>query len=270
MRARPIATATLLAVAISAPAGVRARPRPRFEPTDLHWTDTGVADADLEFGVIRGPSTGRLVVPDFELSLGVLDNLELDLDGTYTLESSVPGSFAFDLPVPSALWPSVKIGFYNDHDYETGRAQAVGMQIGPKIPVAGGTHGVGGEGLLVLGGSMKGLNLTFNLGGFVEPPPDAVSPYSVGVEAGIDLDLVLDSRERFHLTSELASVYFFTQDPSQIHVTGGISWSVHPNLDLSVVGIYGFLEGDDHYGVLFGMDPKIRLFDAPPRYKEAQ
>jgi hypothetical protein len=53
-------------------------------------------------------------------------------------------------------------------------------------------------------------------------------------------------------------------------VTGGISWSVHPNLDLSVVGIYGFLEGDDHYGVLFGMDPKIRLFDAPPRYKETQ
>jgi hypothetical protein len=181
----------------------------------------------------------------------------------------VPGSFSFDVPVPYALWPSVKIGLYNDLDYATGRAQAVGFQIGPKIPVASGAHGLGGEGILVLGGSKKGLNLAFNLGGFVEPPVDAVTPYSVGVEAGVDLDLVLDSRDRFHLTSELATAYFFTQEPSQIHGTAGMTWSVHPNLDLSVVGIVGFLPGDDRYGVLFGMEPKLRLFAAPPRYKEA-
>jgi hypothetical protein len=86
-RARPIAAAALLAVAISAPAGVSARPRPRFEPTDLEWEDTGVAEVDVELGLIRGPSTGRLMVPDFELDIGILDNVELNLDGAFALES---------------------------------------------------------------------------------------------------------------------------------------------------------------------------------------
>ena len=264
MHARSIVAGALMAATIALPAGVSARPRPRFEPTDLEWESTGVFEVDVEFGLIRGPVSGRLVVPDFELDFGILDNLEFDLDGSYALESTVPGSFSFDRPVPSSLWPSLKIGIYNDHDHETQRGRAIGVQVGPRIPIASGAHGLGFETLVVFGGSRRGLSVALNLGAFVEPPTDAVSPYTLGVDAGIDLELALDSRDRFQLTGELGGMYFLTADPNQLHATAGITWTVNANLDLSVLGILGILPGDDRYGVLFGFEPKLHLFDAPP------
>ena len=264
MHARSIVAGSLMAATIALPAGVSARPRPRFEPTDLEWESTGVFEVDVEFGLIRGPASGRLMIPDFELNFGILDNVELDLDGSYALESTVPGSFSFDRPVPSSLWPSVKVGIYDDHDPETQRARAIGVQVGPRIPIASGAHGLGFESLVVFGGSRRGLSVALNLGAFVEPPTDAVSRYSLGVDAGIDLELALDSHDRFQLTGELGGSYFLTADPNQLHTTAGITWTVSPNLDLSVVGIVGILPGDDRYGVLVGFEPKLRLFDAPP------
>jgi len=255
----------MMAAAIALPAGVSARPRPRFEPTDLEWEDTGVFEADIEFGVVRSPGPWRFVIPDFELDFGILPNLEIDLDGAYAIEGPASGSFSFDHGVPYSLWPSVKIGLYNDHDYQTNRARAVGIQVGPRIPIASGAHGFGFESLVVFGGSTRGLNVSINLGAFVEPPADAVSLYTLGVESGIDLQLTLDSQNRFQLTGELATAYFFTADPRQLHATSGITWSVNPNLDLSVVGIVGFLAGDDRYGILFGFEPKLRMFEVAPR-----
>ena len=158
----------------------------------------------------------------------------------------------------------MKVGIYDDHDPETQRARAIGVQVGPRIPIASGAHGLGFESLVVFGGSRRGLNVALNLGAFVEPPTDAVSLYSLGVDAGIDLELALDSHDRFQLTGELGGSYFLTADPNQLHTTAGITWTVNPNLDLSVVGIVGILPGDDRYGLLFGFEPKLRLFDAPP------
>lgn len=264
MHTRSIVAGSLMAATIALPAGVSARPRPRFEPTDLEWEATGVFEVDVEFGLIRGPASGRLMVPDFELGFGILDNVELDLHGSYALESTVPGSFSFDRPVASSLWPSLKVGIYDDHDQETQRARAIGIQAGPRIPVASGAHGLGFESLVVFGGSRRGLSVAFNLGAFVEPPTDAASRYTLGVDAGIDLELALDSRDRFQLTGELAGSYFLTADPNQLHTTAGITWTVNAHLDLSVVGILGILPGDDRYGLLFGFEPKLRVFDAPP------
>jgi hypothetical protein len=269
MHTRSIVAGALMAATIAFPAGVSARSRPRFEPTDLEWESPGVFEADVEFGYVRSPTTGRVVVPDFELGIGILDNVELNLGGSYALESTVPGSFSFDRPVASSLWPSLKIGIYDHHDQETQGARAIGVQVGPRIPVASGAHGLGFESLLVFGGSRRGLTVAFNLGAFVEPPADAVSRYALGVDAGVDLELALDSRERFQLTGELAGSYFFTADPNQLHTTCGITWTANPNLDLSVVGIFGILPGDDRYGVLFGFEPKLRLFDvSPPHDKQ--
>ena len=55
MHARSIVAGALMAATIALPAGVSARPRPRFEPTDLEWESTGVFEVDVEFGLIRGP-----------------------------------------------------------------------------------------------------------------------------------------------------------------------------------------------------------------------
>jgi len=46
MHARSIVAGALMAAAIGLPAGVTARPRPRFEPTDLEWESTGVFEVD--------------------------------------------------------------------------------------------------------------------------------------------------------------------------------------------------------------------------------
>jgi len=50
----------------------RARPRPHFEPTDLDLEDTGVLELDLQLGPVRGPDAWRVMLPDFELDLGLL------------------------------------------------------------------------------------------------------------------------------------------------------------------------------------------------------
>jgi len=266
---RPIVAGALVAAAIAWPAGVSARPRPRFEPTDLEWEDTGVAEVDLQFGAIRSPGPWRFVIPDFELDFGILPNVELDLDGAYAVEGPDSGSFSLDHAAPDALWPSLKVGIWNDFDAAAGRARAIGIQIGPKLPVAPGSHGIGGEGLLVLGGRIQNLNAVVNLGGFIEPAQDATSSRQVGVEAGIDLQAQIDAQNRFQWTGELATAYFISNDPKQLHATTGITWSATPNLDLSVVGVLGFFAGDDRYGVLFGISPKLRMFEAAPRDKQS-
>jgi hypothetical protein len=107
-----------------------------------------------------------------------------------------------------------------------------------------------------------------NLGGFIEPAQDAMSSRQVGGEAGVDLQLQLDERNRFQLTGELATAHFVSSDPNQLHATGGITWSATPSLDVSVVGVFGFLSGDDRYGLLFGVEPKLRMFQAPPHDKD--
>ena len=87
MRARPIA-ASLIVATIALPAGVSARPRPRFEPTDLEWEETGVAELDLEFGAIRSTGPWRFVIPDFEIDLGVFHNDEFNLDDAWRFEDA--------------------------------------------------------------------------------------------------------------------------------------------------------------------------------------
>ena len=265
MSTRPIVAGALMAATIALPAGVSARPRPRFEPTDLEWEETGVAEVDLEFGAIRSPGPWRFVIPDFELDFGIHHNVELDLDGAYAIEGPDSGAFAFDHAVPDSLWPSLKIGIWDDHDYETHHAQAIGIQIGPKLPVAHLSHGIGAEGLLMVGGSLQGVNAVLNLGGFIEPAQDGVTYRQIGVETGVDLQVQLDAQNRFQWTGELATAYFISPDPNQLHATTGITWSASPNLDLSVVGVFGFLAGDDRYGILFGIEPKLRMFEVAPR-----
>jgi hypothetical protein len=260
----------MMAAALALPATARARARPLFEPTDLEWEDTGVAELDLQFGAVRSPGPWRFVIPDFELDFGIHHNIELDLDGAYAVSGPDSGAFSLDHSVPDSLWPSVKVGLWNDHDHDRSRSRAVGIQVGPKLPVAPGAHGLGGEALLVLGGSRGGLNLVLNIGGFIEPAQDAASNRQVGGEAGLDLQLQLDSQNRFQLTGELATSYFVSPDPNQLHATGGITWSATPMLDFSVVFLAGFLAGDDRYGILFGVSPKLRMFEVPSHDKDAQ
>jgi hypothetical protein len=262
MVSRPRVVATLLLAALASPAArAHAAARPRFEPTDLEWEETGIAELDLQFGPVRGQGPWRIVVPDFELDLGLLPWLEIDLDGAYAVEGPDNGPFSLDHSAPDALWPSVKLGAAGIHDTGSAYGAALGFQIGPKLPVASGAHGLGVEALMLTGGMVGRLTTVLNFGGFVDPAPDASSGRPIGIEIGLDLQFKLDHIDRFQLTGELSGTHFISSDPDQLQATLGFVWSVRPTLGLSITGLLGSLSGGDRYGLLLGVSPKVRLFE---------
>jgi hypothetical protein len=262
-RAASLAAAALAALAmatLTAPPADAHTLRPLFEPTDLEMEPTGVLDIDVQVGAIRSPGPWRVVIPDFELDVGLLPYLELDLDGAYAVEGPSTGPFSLDHAAPDSLWPSLKLGLYDEHDGASQRAWALGLQVGPKIPVAVDAHGIGVEGLLLVGYLLGPLHTVLNLGGFADPAPDASSGRPLGIEAGLDFELDLDDINRFSLTGEVSGVRFVSDDPHQLLATAGLKWAVSPWLDLTAVGLWGFLAGSDRYGALLGISPKFRLF----------
>ena len=234
--------------------------RPIFEPTDLEMEETGVVEVDLQLGGIRSQGPWRVVVPDFELDFGLLRWLEFDIDGAYAIEGPSTGPFRFDHAAPDSLWPSLKLGLLDWHDDDADQAWALGSQVGPKLPVAPGSHGIGVEGLVLVGSMFGPLHLVLNLGAFVDPAPDATSGRPIGLEAGLDVEFELGQSHRYSLTGEFSGVRFVSDDPHQLLATAGLKWAALPTLDLSLIGLWGFLAGSDRYGVLLGISPKFHLF----------
>jgi hypothetical protein len=233
--------------------------RPLFEPTDLELEKTGTVEVDVQVGAIQSRGPARVVVPDFEIDVGLLPNLELDLDGAYAIEGPPAGPFAFDHAAPDSLWLGAKVGLYDWTDEEAHHSWALGVQLGPKVPTASATHGVGGEALFLIGHTRGTTHLVLNTGAFVDPHPDAASGRPVGFELGLDLERDLDAAGRFSITGELSGVRFVSSDPAQLLATAGLTFSARDNLDLSLVALVGFLDGSDRYGALLGVSPKIHF-----------
>jgi hypothetical protein len=250
-----------LVVCSSTAASGRKGVRPLFEPTDLEMEEPGTIEADFQLGMIRGRGPWRVVIPDFELDFGILRRLELDLDGAYAIEGPSRGPFAFDHAAPDSLWVSAKFGLFDWRNEQAKTAWATGVQAGPKLPVARGSHGVGFEGVWLVGFTVKRTHLVLNTGAFQDPNPDRQSGHPVGLELGLDLEHELDSSGRFSLKAEVAGVYFLSADPHQLASTFGPAWHPHPDLELSLIGLVGYLDGGDRYGLLFGVAPKLHLFE---------
>lgn len=254
----------LLAVAVLALTRTgQARPhvRKHFEPTDLEFEEPGMTELDLETGFVRGPDAWRLVAPDFELDLGLTKWLELGIDGAYAIEGAPGESYSFDHSAPDPLWPALKIGFLDVDDNESGRAFALGTQLGPKLPTFPGGHGIGFEGLLLAGTRLGHSDISLNVGGLVDPAP-AVGPRPVGFEASVSFDRDLDTQGTWTVGGVLSSVVFTSPDPAQLQVAFGPTYAAASWLDLSVTGILGFLPGGDKYGALFGFAPHLPLWKA--------
>jgi hypothetical protein len=234
--------------------------RPLFEPTDLELEDPGSAELDLQLGLIRSPGPFRVVIPDFELDLGLLPNLELDVDGAYAIEGPEQGPFAFDHAAPDSLWPSLKLGLVAWANHDDSRVFALGTQLGPKLPTAPGAHGLGVEGLALFALSLPKTHFVLSSGAFVDPAPDAASARPVGVEAGLDFARELDQRARYSLTAELSGVHFTSGEPAQLLGTLGVSVAPNDTIELSLVALGGLLAGSDRYGFLLGVSPHFALW----------
>lgn len=230
-----------------------------FEPTDLEFEEPGVVELDTQFGPVRGEEAYRLVVPDVEFDLGLTRNLEFDIDGQFAIGGPDSGAFTFDRVAPDNLWPSAKIGLLDIADTAVDVAWAAGLQVGPKLPLARGAHGVGVEGLLLLGCRYHQTSLILNLGGVRDPASDHATGPS-GAEIGLDLDHALDEAGHWALLVQIGAVEYVTADPNQLTTTAGVAWRPSEDLELSVVGLYGWLSGGDRYGVLFGFSPKFRFW----------
>jgi hypothetical protein len=253
------ALASLVAT-VAIPATTRARARPLFEPTDLEMEDAGTVELDLQIGAVRGPGAWRAVLPDFELDVGLSPNLEIDVDGAYSIEGPTNGPFSFDHSAPDSLWPSFKLGIHDRRDELAGRGWTLGLQAGPKLPIASGASGVGIESLGLLGRSIRRVQVVLNLGGFVDPAPMRGSPRPIGIEGGLDLAVHLDNVDRVTLTGEIGGVGFLSADPNQLMATAGVSWSICGDFGVSVAALWGLLSGTDRYGLLLGLSPKLRAF----------
>lgn len=252
--------AALVALALLAPSLAHAKRHPQFEPTDLELEDSGTAEFDLQFGLVKGSDAHRLVLPDFEFDLGLLDNLEFDLDGTYSIAGSSSGHPVFlDHSAPDNLWASIKLGLFDNHDPVTENGWAMGVQVGPKIPTGGDEHGLGVEGLVLLAHVQKPVHLVLGVGGLCDPHLSN-TPRPYGFETGLDLDLDLDHVDTWSLLAEVAFQSFGSPDPRQFNATLGIQYSPSEMLDLSIVGEVGFVPGSDPYGIFFGISPKIALW----------
>ena len=250
----------VIAIAVVCVAGVaHAAKHPRFEPTDLELENPGTLELDLQLGAIRGPDASRIVVPDFEIDLGILPNLELGLDGAFGVEGVPSGTPRFlDHAARENLWASLKIGVL-DHRDASGDAIAVGFQIGPKLPVAPDAHGIGVEGVALVGRMAGRLHLVGQIGALVDPRTGTMArPY--GIEGGIDLELDLDARGTWTVLGELGAIWYGSPDASQLATTAGIQYALTPKVDVSVVGMVGVLAGSDPYGILLGISPKLALW----------
>jgi len=263
-RALVVAVLFALPLAAAGPALARRGLRPLFEPTDLELQDPGVSESDLQVGVIRSQGPWRLVIPDFELDLGLTRNVELDLDGAYALEAPGPGSFKFEDATPDNLWPALKIGLYDWVDEGKSPdelvAWAIGTQVGPKIPAAPGSHGVGFEGLVLVGHVVRRAHFVLNAGSFVDPSPAPGANRPIGIELGLDFDRDLDRAGHYQVTGELSGVRFVSSDPHQLLATAGLGWTPTPATQVTIVGLVGFVEGSDRYGLLLGLNQKIGIW----------
>jgi hypothetical protein len=242
-----------------APRTADARARPLFEPTDLEMERSGTVEIDLQVGAVRGESPWRLMVPDVEIDVGLFRNVELDVDGAYAIEGPGDGRFSFDHLAADDPWVAAKLGLYDSREEGARDAWAVGLQLGPKLPLANDAHGIGFEGLLITGCTWSKTHLVLNMGGLIDPGGAVSSGRPAGVEGGIDVSLHLGASS-FSLTAELGGTHFFSPDADELHTTGGISWGPNEQLDVSVIGLLGLLRGGDRGGVLLGVSPKFALW----------
>jgi hypothetical protein len=260
---RSCVVVALSTLVLAAPAhGARRRTRPLFEPTDLELEETGTLEADLQLGMARTASDAtRFIIPDLELDIGVLPNLEIDVDGAYAIEGPPGSTFGFDHAAPDTLWAAAKVGLASIDGPQGGAG--LGLQVGPKIPVAPGSHGVGIEALLLMGAHLGRWHAVLNGGAFVDPgTDDEAGPTGRprGLEGGIDLDIDLDRAGRWSFTGELGGVHFLSSDPHELAATAGLAWAATGSFELSAVLLCGFLSSGDHAGLIVGLSPKFALW----------
>jgi hypothetical protein len=249
--------AALLAVVLIATSAAHAAPRRHhFEPDDLELEQPGTLDFDLQLGPMLGSSASgnHLLMPDFEIGLGLTRNVELDVSGTFTLDREngqrhVSGD---------ALWIATKLGLFDSRDAQ-GNAWAFGLELGPRLPTLD-AGGIGYGALGLLGFTHRGLALALNAGGMIDPGASLSQEHPSSLVLGLDLNAALDQEGRWSVQSELGVAHYLSSDPDELSFTLGATYAVSRRLDVSLTALGGFLPNTDHAGLLLGVSPQVGLW----------
>jgi len=249
--------AALVALLVTASSAAHAATRRHhFEPDDLELDEPGILDFDLQAGPVLGNSdTGdRVLIPDFELTLGLTRNVELDLSGAFSIyrkngQRKLTGD---------SLWLASKLGLVDERD-SRGNAWALGLELGPRLPTFEAV-GLGYGALGLLSFRHRGLTLVLNAGSFIDPGPslDVKGPRSLLL--GLDVNAALDQRGQWSLQAELALAHYLGSDPDEFAVTLGVTYAASPRLDLSLTALAGVLPDTDHFALLVGASPQLGLW----------
>lgn len=217
----------------------------------------GAVEIDLQMGVIRGRDPYSFSVPDFELDLGLTDRLELDLDGAFTLQGEDSGKFGVARLARDNLWLCLKLGLLDHRFIGETSGVTLGIQAGPKLPVAVGNHGFGVETLLLASYFSPLTHTELNAGFLLDPNGADGAGRPLGIEGGIDFERQFGLASRWALAAEIGGIRFVSEDAAQLSATAGCVWSPTDSLDLSVSGLVGLVQGSDRYGALLGIAPKF-------------
>ena len=243
---------------VTRPAGAT---RPLFEPTGVGLQAAGVLQVDTQIGLLRTASrTYKTIVPDLEIDLGLLPGVELDLDLAYSVERAEGRDGEWSPGAPENLWSAIKLGLYNLRDERTDTSWSLVGQFGPRIPTAPGSHGLGGEALLLFGRAWPTQHAVLNFGAAVDPAGETSDARTTGFETGLDVDIDLDPAGHFSFLGAVGGWYGVTDGTRQLHTTLGIGWQVTDMLTLSASWLVGFTPDGDRCGLLIGVAPRWNLW----------
>jgi hypothetical protein len=231
----------------AAPAQARAR-RTRFDPSDLALQSVGGVEIDTQWGIAHsdGAAGNRLVLPDWEVDIGLTPRVELDIDGAFSFDQYDTSAASWS---SDPLWIAVSLGLYDDRDADGKHTLAAGLQLGPRFPLIR-QKGVGYAAVGLLASSYDGVGLTFNAGFDIDPLDRVTGHHPVSLVTGFDYDIDLDHVDRWSIVGDGALVYFLSDDPNTLTFTAGPSCKLTPRVEVQLAGLVGALPGDDRYGAL--------------------
>lgn len=210
----------------------------------------------MQIGPVRtaeGPT--RMMLPDFELDFGLTRDVELDIDGAWSLRGRDGTAFAQPTSAPDNLWIATKLALTPPESRT--RMYSLRLQLGPRLPLAEDAHGLGYEALVLLGLTVRSVKIAFNAGGVIDAGAEIGRDRPTAVQGGVDVSTPL--APSLALLGEVGGTRYVSADPHEVHVTAGLSWTATPGLDLSLVGLVGFLDGADRRGLLLGVTRNVAL-----------
>lgn len=216
--------------------------RARFDPDTLELQKPGLLELNVSVGGLYGDGVdgSRLVSPDLELDLGVLEWLEVDIDAAFSLTNLGTSEVGAG---GDPLWASARVELLNLKD-EEGKNFGIGLQAGPRFRTIDNARGVGLGSLLLVGGGTKTLRAVGNLGCFLDRDQAGAIVY------GGTIEWDFARRRRWTVQGQMAGAHYFGNtfgdtDPDQALLLAGVGTEVSKELQVSLLAMAGpFARGD--------------------------